>query len=239
VCTVSYLPLGNNEFLLTSNRDETPKRQPQELFLDENKGLLYPKEPNHGGTWICVSSDNRVLCLLNGAFEKHKHEPPYKKSRGLVVLDFFEYKNAPDFFDNYAFDKIEPFTMVLFDQGKLYDFRWDGLQKHIKPLDASKPHIWSSSTLYPQAIKNLRQQWFDEWAAKQNGFNSEAILHFHENAGADDIENDLIMNRNNGIVCTVSITHVVKRNSNIEIIYKDRIHQHVITSSLQLSSQGS
>ncbi len=37
MCTVTYLPLGNNDFILTSNRDEQPSREtlePKE-YLEE------------------------------------------------------------------------------------------------------------------------------------------------------------------------------------------------------------
>jgi uncharacterized protein with NRDE domain len=165
MCTVTYLPLGNDEFCLTSNRDETPSRQPMELYYDEANNLLFPKEPKHGGTWISASADNRLVCLLNGAFQKHKHEPPYRRSRGLVVLDYFEYGTTAQFVTNYYFDGIEPFTMVIVDNGKLFDFRWDGAAKHLLELDPEKPHIWSSSTLYNDEIKNKRIAWFQNWLA--------------------------------------------------------------------------
>ena len=235
MCTVTYLPLGNEEFCLTSNRDETPGRQPMELYYDEANNLLFPKEPKHGGTWISASADNRLVCLLNGAFQKHKQEPPYRRSRGLVVLDYFEYGTTAQFVTNYYFDGIEPFTMVIFDNAKLYDFRWDGETKHLLELDPEKPHIWSSSTLYNDEIKNKRIAWFQNWLAAEQEKNAAEILKFHKTAGADDKENGLIMSRNNNLVCTVSITQVIKKDHKFSLKYFDRINNQNTEQILNLN----
>ena len=236
MCTVTYLPLGNDEFCLTSNRDETPTRQPMELYYDEANNLLFPKEPKHGGTWISVSADNRLVCLLNGAFQKHKHEPPYRKSRGLVVLDYFEYGTTTQFVTNYYFDGIEPFTMVIFDNAKIYDFRWDGETKHLLELDPEKPHIWSSSTLYNDEIKNKRIAWFQQLLVAEQENNAAEILKFHKTAGADDKENGLIMSRNNNLVCTVSITQVLKKDHKFSLKYFDRINNKLSEQILELNN---
>ena len=234
MCTVTYLPLGDNEFCLTSNRDEAPGRQPLDLFYDEVTKLLYPKEPKHGGSWIAASSDNRLVCLLNGAFQKHKHEPPYRMSRGLVVLDFFEYGTVAQFVSNYYFEGIEPFTMILFDNGKLYDFRWDGAEKHLQELDSEKPHIWSSSTLYNDEIKAKRKEWFQKWLDAEKENNAIEILNFHKTAGSDDIENGLIMSRFNNLVCTVSITQVLRNNEVFSINYHDLLVDKTTNAKLLL-----
>jgi uncharacterized protein with NRDE domain len=206
MCTVTFIPKANQGFILTSNRDETPKRQPEGIYKDLEKGLIYPKEPSKGGTWICADQHNRLLCILNGAFEKHKHRPPYRRSRGLLVLDFFEYSSAQDFVDHYNFDGIEPFTLVIYEKGNLYELRWDEKKTHFTNLDAQQAHIWSSSTLYPPQIKELRESWFNEWQLSAENPMATEILKFHQTAGNGDPENDLLMSRHGGIVQTVSIT---------------------------------
>lgn len=87
MCTVTYLPLGNNNFILTSNRDETPLRKtvlPKE-YLENGVELTYPKDLLAGGTWIGLSEKKRLVCLLNGGFETHERKTPYKMSRGVLV----------------------------------------------------------------------------------------------------------------------------------------------------------
>ena len=87
MCTVSYIPLAGDDFILTSNRDETPLRKtiPPETYTENTLQITYPKVKLAGGTWVGVSSYQRVICLLNGAFEKHKREKTYRLSRGVVV----------------------------------------------------------------------------------------------------------------------------------------------------------
>ena len=74
MCTVTYLPLKGNDFILTSSRDVPFSREkalhPQE-FIEEGIKLWYPKDGKAGGSWIGLSSKNRLICLLNGAFEYH------------------------------------------------------------------------------------------------------------------------------------------------------------------------
>ena len=87
MCTVTYLPLENDGFILTSNRDESPMRKtiPPKKYLENGVELAYPKDQLAGGTWIGASTKNRLVCLLNGAFKKHERNSYYKMSRGLVV----------------------------------------------------------------------------------------------------------------------------------------------------------
>ena len=46
MCTVSFIPLSNEDFILTSNRDESPNRKtltPQKYEIN-NVQLLFPKD---------------------------------------------------------------------------------------------------------------------------------------------------------------------------------------------------
>ena len=63
MCTVTYLPLPNNNFILTSNRDETPLRKtiPPKTYIENGVALIYPKDELAGGTWIGTSNKNRLF----------------------------------------------------------------------------------------------------------------------------------------------------------------------------------
>lgn len=238
MCTVTFIPKGRDQFILTSNRDEQPSRSPQQVTLTEQYGLhmIYPRDNGAGGTWIAASSDNRLVCLLNGAFELHDRKPPYKRSRGLMALDFFQYRHACNFVDCYDFKDIEPFTMVIYDQGKLADFKWDGHQKHLQLLDPAGFYMWSSATLYNQDARQRRQQWFEDWRRERTDYSLDAILGFHANAGSDDPWNGLRMNRN-GMVQTVSITSVVKTQGCVQMQYHDLLRDNLKKAQIQLKSE--
>ncbi|MEO0339976.1 MAG: NRDE family protein, partial [Bacteroidota bacterium] len=89
MCTVTFIPQQGQDFILSSNRDEQASRSPQGLSrIDQfQKELLFPRDTEAGGTWIAASNKDQVVCLLNGAFELHHRQPPYRKSRGIMVLE--------------------------------------------------------------------------------------------------------------------------------------------------------
>ena len=238
MCTVTYVPTGNNQFILTSNRDEQPARSPKNisnLHLNHQE-VRFPKDVKAGGTWISISNKNRVLCLLNGAFSKHIRKPSYRRSRGLMVLDFFEFDSALSFFKNYQFQGMEPFTLVAYDDGLLFEARWDEVDLFWKPIDAQQKHIWSSATLYDQETQEKRVQWFNAWADRYQEPTLVHILDFHQHAGEGDPYNDVMMNRGE-IVKTVSITSIEKTEHAIQLIYRDLISDHQEKTKIELTRE--
>ncbi|MBK9489945.1 MAG: NRDE family protein [Haliscomenobacter sp.] len=87
MCTVTYVSPAPGQFILTSNRDEAPSRGATRLVVEEKEGkrLIFPQDPAAGGTWIAAASNQRMVCLLNGAFEAHNRQTPYRLSRGIMV----------------------------------------------------------------------------------------------------------------------------------------------------------
>lgn len=238
MCTVTYIPQEGNQYILTSNRDEQASRSPQNITKVAQKGveLIFPRDEGAGGTWIAVANTDRVVCLLNGAFDQHQRNPPYRKSRGIMVLEFFEYENTTQFLKKYEFQGMEPFTMIICEQGKLIEFRWDGEQVFVKELDTAAQHIWSSSTLYTPEIKEKRREWFAAWQKQNEQYDLKAIMDFHRNAGDGDPFNDVIMNRN-GIVQTVSITNIIRKKTQIDLHYHDLLNQRLKTAKNELNRE--
>ncbi len=224
MCTVTFLPLINNNFILTSNRDEQRLREtlPPEKYEENGVDLFFPKDKIAGGTWIGASSKNRLVCVLNGAFKKHKRKTNYKKSRGVIAKDILKSTDFQLYVKNLDLQGIEPFTMVIVDWNSnlsLFELIWDENKTNFTKLE-NKPSIWSSSTLYEDEIKQLRKKWFQNWMAN-NEFTSEKILTFHHSE-IDDKEQSVLMKRS--YVETVSITSVKKENENIEMLYEDLVH---------------
>jgi len=222
MCTVTYLPLGKNQFILTSNRDESPKRKTisPTKYDEEGVALVYPKDELSGGTWIGLSEKNRLVCLLNGGFEIHERKGPYAMSRGLIVKKILSAENSVACIENFIFDNIEPFTLVLVDwENSLatYELVWDGVTKHFTEL-AQAPKIWSSSTLYASEMKASRRAWFADWLSENKTFQQQEIINFQTSTNKGTPETSLKMKRN--FVETVSITSV-KKEEDICLIYND------------------
>ncbi|MBK5213015.1 MAG: NRDE family protein [Flavobacteriaceae bacterium] len=223
MCTITFIPKSNNDFILTSNRDETPGREtfPPKIYEEEGVQLLYPKDGVAGGTWIGISEKKRAVTLMNGGFVAHKRKPFYRKSRGLVVKDLLKSDDLKTEIEKYDFNEIEPFTAIIVEwktEVQLFQLVWDGLDYHFseEPLATQ---IWSSSPLYPENLKKKREQWFSEFLFKTVKPSEEEILKFHKTAGEGDLNSNLIMDR--GFIKTKSITQIVKNKETVEMRYED------------------
>ena len=220
MCTVTFIP-GKEKIIITSNRDEKHWRMqaiaPAIYQLNTGK-VLFPKDGDAGGTWIAIHENGNAVIFLNGGFVPHTPKPPYRKSRGLILLDLIDGLDPYNGFMAINLNNIEPFTAVIWDENRLFECRWDGTHKHCLQLDETLPYIWSSVTLYtPDAIQK-RKRWFEEWLQKNNEPTQKNILHFHQFTGDGDNHNDLMMNR--GQVFTVSITsmEIEKYKANVHYV---------------------
>lgn len=219
MCTVTYLPKGpNHDWLLTSNRDEAPHRAAH--GIQRRPGLLFPQDLGAGGTWIAAHEQGRAAVLLNGAFELHQRRPPYRLSRGLMVLQYFDFADAEEFIQKFEFQGLEPFTFIIREPAGLHEIRWDAVQLHHNILSAEAPHIWASATLYGPEPQQKRRQWFAQWLQIDIPKDQQAVLLWHRHTGDGDVWNDLVMNRN-GMVQTVSITGIAQRDREMSMIFQD------------------
>lgn len=242
MCTVTFIPDQSGSFFITSNRDEASQRQaiaPEIHTTSSSVQLLYPKDPLAGGSWIATGDNRITCCLLNGAFTKHHHSPPYRKSRGLILLEWTQIGNTNELIHQFNLDGIEPFTILFFDEKitSLNEMRWDGKTLHHQKLDPDKSHILASATLYDEATVQWREKAFTEWFEKQNGiFNVNTIMKFHKTTGKGDSENDFIMHRR--MVQTLSVTCIEITPAGKNMIYEDLISQKIHVSSIESSSSG-
>jgi uncharacterized protein with NRDE domain len=226
MCTVSFVNV-NDKIIITSNRDEKvirPSAIPPKDYTINGKNIIFPKDSKAGGTWFVVDANGTVLVLLNGAAEKHKVELPYRKSRGLIVLDIISSLSPKDFWDEIDLENIEPFTLVLFQNRELFQLRWNGIQKETTPLDIHKNHVWSSSTLYSREIRENRSNWFYTFLETNSEISETEMLRFHRYTEQENQENGLVINRNDEMK-TLSITQSVIEKNKVAILHYDLIHQ--------------
>jgi len=228
MCTVTYIPYQDG-CILTSNRDEINTRAlaiPPQTYEHKGIQLSFPKDPQGSGTWIAANEKGDFVCLLNGAFEPHERITPYRHSRGLVVLDFFTFDITQAFHEEYPLDNIEPFTLVIWKNNALFEFRWDGDKKYLKELDAKQSHIYSSSPLYTKEVMQQREEWFDEFLQKDN-INPTSISHFHHFGGELDDDNNIRMKRADGKE-TVSVSQIIIGKTSAMIYHdlvQDQLHR--------------
>ncbi|KAA1245547.1 NRDE family protein [Aquimarina sp. RZ0] len=222
MCTVTLIPTQENNFILTSNRDEAINRKTllPEFYQVNNTRMLFPKDAVAGGTWIGVSDKSTMICLLNGGFKIHERAASYRQSRGVVVKDLLSADHLEKAIMGYNYKGIEPFTIVAANwQSDLifYEIVWDGKEKHFRELE-KETHIWSSSTLYTDEMKAIRREWFR--AFEQDVFlTQDTLLGFHKNAGVGNKNIDLRIDR--GTLKTRSVTQIVKNEEELSMRYED------------------
>jgi hypothetical protein len=238
MCTVSFVP-GNNCVYFTSNRDEKHLRKaaiPPAIYPAKSGNMLFPRDGEAGGTWIAAHDDGRAIVFLNGAWQPHIPQPPYRRSRGLILLDLMDASSAGAMFDRILLDAIEPFTAVVWEQGALWEFRWDGREKYVRSFSADQPRIWSSVTLYPEPVIQKRNAWFNSWLQEHPVPNRQAITDFHRFGGEGDLHNDIRMNRE-GALYTVSITSLELSASMASMRYIDFKADAQYEAQLSLTSK--
>ncbi len=199
-----------------------PSAVPPKNYTLNGKNIIYPKDSKAGGTWYVVDEKGTVLVLLNGADEKHQVQLPYRKSRGLIVLEMISSTSAKGFWDEIDLENIEPFTLVLFQEQQLFQLRWNGAEKSALDLKTDKNYVWSSSTLYSKAIREQRSSWFYNFLDANAEITEDKMLHFHRCTETDNHEHGLVINRN-GELKTLSITQSVIEKNKVMIRHLDLI----------------
>jgi len=229
MCTVTYLPTSTG-FYFTSSRDEKASRDTLTPNVYEREGmkLVYPRDEKAGGTWIASSLEGRTACLLNGAFVNHDKKDNYSRSRGLILLESFSYKNAEEFSNGVHLENVEPFTLLMLDHStgnlnSFNEFRWDGEKKYFKEIEMSTPQIWSSATLYNSNVQQKRKVLFNQWLHKHSDFEDAMILDFHNRKHGLANSEDLLM-KGEGDLMTLSISQVHFNEGEAVFNYHDIIH---------------
>lgn len=222
----------HDAIIITSNRDEHIQRKNaaapafQQL---QHKKVIFPKDAKAGGTWFVAADNGVVAVLLNGAFTKHISKPPYRKSRGLILLDIIGAEKSLSFFQTLDLDNIEPFTIVLYQPGSLQELRWDGVDKHEKMLDITGNYIWSSATLYDDGVIAHRKDLFDSFISA-NEITVQSIHDFHASNNGDR-ENGFVISRQTGMK-TFSITQAVVQQDTLNFSHADLLEQKRFTETM-------
>jgi uncharacterized protein with NRDE domain len=235
MCTVTYIPI-NEKYFITSNRDEKNVRGTAlhpAVYEINGKKLIYPKDANAGGTWIALHENGNAAVLLNGAFEKHIPRPPYRSSRGIILLEIISNERPARHFHQMDLSNMEPFTLILSEQENLYEYRWDGRIKYGRQLKKHRPYIWSSATLYDKDTVSKREQWFADFLNNNPNPTQQDILSFHRFSGNEDHANNLVMKREN-IYSTVSITSIFLTAERASMKYLDLKHQTMNERKIEL-----
>lgn len=238
MCTVTYIPKGNDTFYLTQSRDESIKRAIASPPIRKKINGIYhifPVDPEGMGTWIGTSETGRTASLLNGGSSPYSHNPPYRHSRGLIIMDYFSYADYDEFISKYNFENLEPFTLLVFEYGKIFELihNENGIQSN--SLDPSKAFIYSSTTLYSEERIHDKKLNFLEWYFYNEELDQSMILDFHRNYLYENEEDKSILPE--GVILkTVSITSLSMSSSSSKVDYFDLVNDIHLWNSQKIVS---
>ncbi len=225
MCTVTYVPTPRG-FVLTHNRDEMPERSASALVVENTREqrLLFPRDPTAGGTWMALSDRGFTACLLNGAFLKHRRTPPYRLSRGVLLLDVARSSEPLAHLAASDLAGIEPFTLIYADFCQLVEFRWDGLNRHLRHLPPQQPHLWASATLYEPPVLERRRESLFRWLERHRQPTPYGLRHLHLRNNPKDPESTFCRHGHDRIR-TVSLTQVAFGPNTLCLYYRDLLRE--------------
>jgi len=221
MCTVVFIPKGDKIYF-ASLRDENPLRPKAfvpNVYKENNVVILSPIDALAGGTWLGTTSSGSVIILLNGGVKKHERKTNYRKSRGIIVAELLASISPVLNWDLMDMQGIEPYTLVVWSEGNLFQLVWDGNNKYGAILKANQPYIWSSATLYDSDAKAYREQLFQQWLEMNRPVSSMSLFDFFKSSA--DSKNGFLINRNEQMK-TLSYTFIELRiDSSSAIEYHD------------------
>jgi hypothetical protein len=183
MCTVVFIPKGDKYFF-ASLRDESPLR-PQAavptIYKVGDAVILSPIDTLAGGTWLGVTASGCIVAELLASDSPVVHW-------NLVDMH-----------------GVEPYTLVVWDEGKLFQLVWDGEHKQELMLKANLPYIWSSATLYDSQARSYRSELFQRWIKMNKPVSCLSLFNFFKSF--TESENGFLMNRN-GQTKTLSYTFI-------------------------------
>lgn len=218
MCTVTFIPFQDSDYVLTQNRDVSirrPKAEPPDYHDYHGSSLLYPIDVKGGGTWNAVSSTYQAF-ILNGADYDYYPDFEAPKSRGSLCLDLLV--NGKEFMEDHDFRDYDDFTLIFFPRDRASDmdeWRWNGekLLHRSRPID--EPYMWISRGMYTKddyTRKRLAFHRFLENIRKVEGLPFfEDIWSFHHRKTVMDQEGFLI-SRAQHQLGTVSVMQVIQEN---------------------------
>ncbi len=217
MCTVTYIP-SDKGFILTANRDEFADRKPASFpntRASKRGEVTFPADGDAGGTWI-ATSPSLTVSLLNGNYNRDPNIT-YRKSRGLVALDPFDFDSVDEYLEQANFEGINGFKMLLIEEEVLTEITWDGNQLTRESHKPEIPNIWVSIPKKFQHILEWRKSAFRQFLTNNPKPNPSKIREFHQ-IKTDPTGLGTQIEKNN-MVFTVSMTQVRLEEKNPEISY--------------------
>lgn len=232
MCILSIVKSSTSTFI-TSNRDEQRTRKnslPPEIILLGNNRAVIARDAQANGTWFLTDEKARTAVLLNGAFENHTPRPPYRVSRGIILMNLFQEENFKSAFLFYDLENIEPFQIIYLDTAHAFQFVWDGNQKHLNAIDLSTPKVFFSPTLYTKEQQEEKRNHFFKILSDKDIIDSAMLLDIHSNQNVNSMDLNFFMSREHQTTKSISQVELNSTQSNYVHwqSWDNQKHQHIL-----------
>ncbi len=179
MCTVTFLPADDGSYLLATNRDERPAREPALPPAVASFGGvdgIAPRDPEAGGTWVVVLATGQSVCLLNGDDVPRGPEVAAPVSRGLVCADVAAAIAGQSDVDAESVVRavldghgraVRPFKLLVVEPSprpRLQRVEWTG--EALTAAATSDAHVAVSSTYCRADVTAARESVFADWVAR-------------------------------------------------------------------------
>lgn len=208
MCILSIVK-SNDRLIITSNRDEQRSRKNSQIPAIINSGnrkSILARDAQAQGTWLLTDNFGRSAVLLNGAFTSHTSTPPYRESRGIILMNLFQEEQFKSAFLFYNLNNIEPFQVIYVDLKNALQCVWDGEQKHVFQIDLSKPQVYFSPTLYERSQRDVKRKNFLSTFEKIDSITKAELFDFHTANKEENSDLNFFMNRE--FQTTKSVTQI-------------------------------
>lgn len=170
MCTITFVPVDQNRWLLGMNRDERKDRaqaKPPEIQQHhDGTEYLAPIDSEAGGTWAGVNEHGIVLLLINN-YQAMNPELAHRSdalSRGLVIPQLMNHTSIEHVI--YSLKHLEanrynPFTLFIFSQHeqRISSYSWDGVAVKFEDLPVDS-FVKISSGFDPEEAYKIRNNEF-------------------------------------------------------------------------------
>ncbi|WP_166115020.1 NRDE family protein [Pseudoalteromonas sp. Z9A5] len=223
MCTLSYF-LTEDGYELFFNRDEQKTRTKALPPKKHNGNVIYPTDPQGGGTWLGVSSFGQTLALLND-YQSVFDIDAVKYSRGaLIPLLLNNNVSVLQQLQNLDLSGYAPFKLCIFpaklslNNNDVNFIRWDAKQLTQCEIEP----IVTSSGVELEVVTKKRLQQFKKMIDLRHPV-SEQFLAFHY---SKDKQGQYGVNMHRDDAMTVSISHIQVSNT-ISFDYLDKQSQRI------------
>lgn len=204
MCTVTWF-IDQQNLQLSFNRDEQKTRAhavPPGLVNIDGVNVVYPVDPDGGGTWISVNDGGFIVCLLNN----YRHAAPLEQknwtSRGKLVqqlASLTSHQAIEAAINGQDMLQYRAFHLLVLNIDQQLSFNWNG---HTLGHEQA-PAYFSSSGFDTMNVLAGREQ---QYKTHQPIDNAQAALDFHSSHQPQKSAYSVCMHRDDAN--TTSLCHI-------------------------------